>query len=219
MSGSVLPLGTRELRVHVLVPLIVLLTLMPGCVEPPERQEPLAGLGLQSGPPAYPNLTVALVLSENTKNTMQYAYKSGATMAYSPEKILEGQIEVYRRNFKAAVRVEKADEGRTINADLIVVHDFFAEVGQSLRLDAGAILLTLDNQQVDKILIKTERPLPFIKSPGVFGQAVEGAAEETLQKLEVALRSLTKLAELNQARAVAASSPQATQAPRIAPPP
>ncbi|OGW70343.1 MAG: hypothetical protein A3A88_09095 [Nitrospirae bacterium RIFCSPLOWO2_01_FULL_62_17] len=138
-------------------------------------------------------------------------------MAYSPEKILEGQIEVYRRNFKAAVRVEKADEGRTINADLIVVHDFFAEVGQSLRLDAGAILLTLDNQQVDKILIKTERPLPFIKSPGVFGQAVEGAAEETRQKLEVALRSLTKLAELNQARAVAASSPQATQAPRIAP--
>lgn len=108
--------------------------LLAGCMTPPQRQaDPFAGLEIESG--RYRNLSVALILSENTKNAIKYISKFDAMVssmfmtgsAAVGEDYFKNVVEIFRRQFGSVVKVESASSPKARAADLVAVIDAYAK--------------------------------------------------------------------------------------------
>ncbi len=144
---------------------------LSGCASAPaapSRQDPLADMPTGAPKvvnpvfdPTFTGLTAALLLSPNTKQSLKYASemaeKSGSE--FDPEKWFVQVGEVFRRDFKAAKKVESLDEAKAMNADVVIVLDTVADVrysrlfgpGERFMIDVGAIFMTLDQKPIETI--------------------------------------------------------------------
>ncbi len=206
-----LPLARGEFKrgvVLIISPILLLLVgmAMTGCAimpVPAEYRDPLAGINVQSAPPAYPDLVLAVLISENTKNAIKYGIQGGSSWATfeDPKKMLEKDIDVYRKNFKAVIRIDKFEDFSAINANLVAVLDWVADVGVSAKSDKHAIFLKPDKQPIDTIKGQGIQPVgviwPFSDNDV---KALERADAEARVQLESALRSSAKLAEFSKSK-------------------
>ena len=108
--------------------------LLTGCVTVPERQnDPFAGLEITSG--QYRDLTLALIVSKNTENTIDYVARFDK-MVSSPlatgskaagDDFLRPVVDIFKRQFRSVVKVDAASDPRARAADLVAVLDVYAE--------------------------------------------------------------------------------------------
>lgn len=182
-----------------------------GCApKGPGRLDPFAGIQM-SKTPAYPNLSVALLLSENTKNSIQYGQEDGRSAWVDLAQIIEQDIEMYRKNFKTVVKIDKMADARSIDADLIVVIDTFFEPGIGVNMDGSLIVLDPNEREIDRIRGHSERSAASVMaSPGA---VVTEAFTELRNQLEDGLRASTKLREYSKSR-----TPKTAPAPVAAAP-
>jgi Ca2+-binding EF-hand superfamily protein len=189
------------------------------CVTPPERQDPFSSLRPVSS--AYKDLTVGLVLSDNTKNAMQYAENYGEKIGglgdprvtKAASQLFQDIAVVFQRNFKAAVKIEKVDEAKAVNADLVAVLDIFMEFPNSflgdVKVDTKAIFLAPDNKEIDAIQVKDVQGA-YKYALGV-SAATEEAAKTVRNKLESSILGSVKLAEFSKAKTAASTAVAAKQ--------
>ena len=114
--------------------------------------------------------------------------------------MLEKDIDVYRRNFKAVIRIDKFDDVAAVNANLVAVIDWVASIGDSAKSDKRTVFLTPDKQQIDTIKGQSIQPVGTFAGPGSFRKATEQADAAARVQLTSALSSSVKLAEFSKAQ-------------------
>lgn len=162
------------------VPLLVVLLAgafgLAGCASTPAapvvRQDPLANLPLSTPKtvntafdPTFRKVTAALLLLPGTKQSLQragkMAEKSGSE--FDQEKWFVQVGDLFRRHFKAAMKVESLDEAKAMNADVVIVLDTVADVrygnalfgpGTRFLIDVSAIFMTPDQKPIDTIRVE-----------------------------------------------------------------
>ena len=148
------------------------------------RMDPLLNTGLESTP-AFPNLKLAVMLSENAKKTLQITYQGSMYGGYSAREYIDKMYAVYRRNFQTVIQVERAEDARQANVDLIaVIDDYAPKMGFVNRQETTVIFLTLDNRKIDEIKAAFEKRMGWNTKKDVeaFSVAINGQLEEGMRK-------------------------------------
>lgn len=174
----------------------------------PKRQDTYAGMGMGSAPAAFPQLTLALLFSENTKNAIDYGYKGAAWGGFDPRRPQVMEKAMYQRHFKTVVNIDKAADARGINADVIALVDNFVEAGRVTKADYRTVFLTLDNEKIDEITAHAEKSMGWNA-----GKAVEELVDEALRQLEASMRASLPMREFAKSRTGSAPAAKAAPAP------
>jgi hypothetical protein len=203
----------------ILLLLIGTVALVSGCVEPPQRLDPFASLSKTN--PAYVDLTLGLIYSDNTKNALEYANKY--SRSHGPgeaQQVFTDIAAVFQQNFKAVVNIKKVEDAKAINADLVAVLDIYAKFPNvnwfdDAKISVSSVFLTIDNKQVEIVKIES------VGTPDLdMERTTRKALNQAIKELDAALRGSVKLAEFSKTKAatIVAAKPQAPPAP-IAPAP
>ena len=206
-----LPLARGEFKrgvVLIISAIFILLVgvAMGGCAiapAPVEYRDPLSIINIQSASTAYPNLVLAVLISENTKNAIESGRRRKVWITGGDlEKMLEKDIDIYRKNFKAVIRIDKFEDVSAINANLVTVLDWITDVQNpnNTQFDKRAIFLTLDKQPIDAIKGQGIQKVQGIDSNANVVKAIKRADAEARVQLESALRSSVKLAEFSKSK-------------------
>ena len=176
---------------------ICLIILASGCAMPapvgsiqPKRLDPLAGLNGGTSP--YSNLTVGVIMSENTKNSTRFGQESRRMVNFDLEKILERFDDAFRHNFKTVVKLERMEDANTTHVDVIAVFDRYTEVALHIKFDASAIFFTPDRSVIDTVKVEGISHNLSGLDPA---KHIKTAAFDTALRLETAIRSSAKLRE------------------------
>ncbi len=153
------------------ISLVAFCALLAGCISsPPARTDPFADLN--SGGPVYKNLSLGLILSDNTlksidymKATEIYVKKFPKPPPFESDKPYKDVTEVLKRTFKSAVKVSSPEEAKAQGVDLIGVLDMYIKLGkaafQTTRFDEKLILMTFDQTVIDTVEGVGEGTIPF----------------------------------------------------------
>jgi hypothetical protein len=192
------------------------LAALTGCAIPqtPVRGDPLAGLDIVSRPPAFPDLTLALVVSGNTKNAVRFG-QLGAAMGggFDMDALVEESFRFYKTNFKAAVRVDNPSEAAKAGADLVAVVDRFVSAGLTFTISAKTIFLDLQGNVVETIETRKQGRPRGATAGATIAQVNRDVAREleSLMRASPALEAFARKVEPS--RALAPRPPAAAAAP------
>jgi len=191
------------MKVIALTMLVIVVT-VSGCVEPPQRLDPFAGLSKAN--PAYGELTLGLIFSDNTKNALEYANNYSRSYGTGTEQQVFTDIAaVFQQNFKAVVKIDKVEDAQAVNADLIAVLDIYAKFPKAnwiddAKISVSAIFLTIDHRQVEIVQIES------VGTPDLdMDRTTRKALNQTIKELDAALRSSAKLAQFSKSRPAAST--------------
>lgn len=140
-----------------------LAVLLAGCAiaipQTPVRTDPLAGLDIENRPAAFPGLTLALVVSENTKNAVRFGQLGAAYAGFDIDAMVEESFRIYKDNFKGVIRVAQPSEASGVGADLVAVVDRFVSVGMTFKISAKTIFLDRQGTVLETVeTVKAGRP-------------------------------------------------------------
>lgn len=210
------------------LPLFALLLPLTGCVNIPQmagqpaRQDPFAGIDIEKRSPAFPHLNLALLLSENTRNSVAFGRQGGAMGGFDIAPIIEKKFELFKANFKSAFRIDKLADAKASSADLVALYDSFADVSGGFKLDTTVVFMDVDGKELERIQARGERRVPLMRRQSMGGPIQEVVKEVNLV-LDKAMRDSAKLADFARSRgkspvAAAPSAPaSAAPAPALAP--
>jgi hypothetical protein len=195
-------LNIRDNPISLIRAVIILSVIMAmtGCAvsRSEEYRDPLADIHIQSASPAFPNLVLAVLISENTKNTIEDGRHGRSWKTEEElEQMLEKDIDLYRKNFKSVIRIAKFEEAAASEANLVVVLDWVAGIGDSAKSDKRAIFLTPERQPIDTIQGHGIQAVGAFAGPGSFRKATERADAAARLQLATALGSSVKLAQFS----------------------
>ena len=185
----------------------LLLPLLAGCMSMGPRSDPYMDAGLESEPAAFPDLRLAMVLSENTRKTLELNRQSAS--AYDAPGWERKMFGVYKRNFKEAFRTQDIEEARQSVADLIVIiDDYSPKMGLVNREEVSAIFLTKDDRKLDEVKAAHEQRMGFNVQAMVdaFSNAINGQVEK-------GIRGSAALAEFAKLHAARGGAPAPAAAP------
>jgi hypothetical protein len=195
--------------------LITMALSFAGCISVPKQpvaQDPFAGL-FDAAPPAYPNLTVAVFISENTKNSVRYGMESAGMLPGASELVqsmLDTRVEKFKKNFKSAVRIEKLEDASKTGADLVAVMDFLVQTKGRFKIHDGLVFMTREGRTIETLQVDMERRFSAFNPMG----PIQEASSEAQEKLLAALRNSVLLAEFAKTKgsaAGAAATPSVTK--------
>lgn len=171
---------------------IIMSVFLGGCSNP-QKLDPFAGLDITAEQAAFPNLTVAVIVSQNTKNTRTFGKKWGDLWGVDSEGIIIQGIDVFRKNFKSAVRIDRIEDAKSLNADMVAILDWrlYAEAGGLWHFDTDAIMVTLDQSPIDTISSNNERVINTF----LVAKTMREWSGEVWRRFGFKLRSSQKLAE------------------------
>ena len=154
-----------------------------GCAPtPPIRADPFADLGVKSGAPAaYPTLSLGVVATENSSNTLAYLRQWAAHAANAPGKhpfddpdqFTKNLTATLRNQFKSVVTLDSAAQAASSGVDLIARVDFFAELPGSWplssphKIDETVLFLDPSGNTVEKIAVSVSK-IPREVTPSNF---------------------------------------------------
>lgn len=177
---------------------------LAACFPPrqPTPQDPFAGL-FDAAPPAYPHLTLAVFVSENTKNSARYGMESAKLLPGAQEVVqsmVDQGVELLKKNFKSAVRIEGLKDAPTSGADIVAVMDLLVQTTGKFAVHDKLVFMTPEGRTLDTLQVDAERSFGF----NPLG-AMKAADAEAREKLLRALRNSAPLAEFAQAKGGAPS--------------
>lgn len=168
-----------------------------GCFGAPKyKDDPFAGIDMKAAP-ACPDLTLALILSENTKESIDYGRKGSSMADFDMNKLIEQDIKMLQHNFKRVVKVEKMADAETVGADLIAIMDSKGEAGGSMSIEAKLILFSPEQKEIDTIKAASSKGFSF-SGPGAVVQEVSA---DVRHQLAVGLRESKPLRDYTKSRA------------------
>jgi hypothetical protein len=212
----------------ILILLIGTVALLSGCFSnplPQARREPFALPTAMNPTHKDKDLALGLILSDNAKNAVQHAeqysqtYQRHTLAVDAAGKVFEDIFAMFLRQFKTVVKIEKVEDAKAHNVDLVAVLDVYLELpspsnpADNVRINLGAKFLTTDNTQID--VATTESVSTFSWSARV-ADNIQIVSRDAIRKLEVAISSSVKLAEFSKSAtktsAMVTSKPQAPPA-------
>ena len=161
------------------VSLVGIFLFAAGCFGAPKyKEDPFAGIDMKAAP-ACPDLTLALILSENTKASIEYGRKGSSMADFDMNTLIEQDIAMLQHNFKNVVKVEKMADANSIGADLIAIMDSKGEAGSSFSIDAKLILFSPEQKEIDTIKAASSKGFSF-SSPGAVVQEISADVRHQL---------------------------------------
>ena len=152
----------------------------------PTRETPLAGLSFDNAQKAdrlegqsftnipKADLTLAMVISRNSKNAVEYmaqvrdqwADLSGQSdPGLDAGPLVDGLTNVLKRSFSRIVRVDSPAEATSAGANLIAVVDLYLLIGQrsfhATEVELKVIFITLDGHPIQTISGVGREKLPY----------------------------------------------------------
>ncbi len=197
----------------------VIFILLAGCAaSAPPRTDPFAGLSLKN--PAYRELSLVFVLSENTRNALVHSDRVGQQMrgslfgyALDYDSFFADIASIFQKNFKSVVKAERLEDAVAMRPDIVAVLDIYIETPKSIYIDAKfdvvAILMTPDNSPIDTVRgqsVQSPRKFPGFVGEKRVNAAIRSASEEACGRLEIALVASARLNEFSKGKAVAAGA-------------
>lgn len=184
------------------IPLLSAALLCSGCIpRQPTPTDPFAGL-FDGGPPAFPDLTVAVFISENTRNSARFGLESARLLPGGSDfaqQWIEQDIDRFKRNFKSAIRIERMEDASKAGADLVAVIDLLVEAKGTFRVQRGLIFMTPDGRSIDTVRVESAMRVSAFNPM----KAIQKANTESREKLYAALRNSAPLAEFSRKRGAA----------------
>ncbi len=169
-----------------LLSLFTLLLIVGGCVAAPTREDPFAGLSFDIAQKADPfegqsfanipkvDLTLAMVISRNSKNAVEYmahVRDQWAELGAKPDTgldagpLVDGLTKVLKSSFSQVVRVDKPSDAPSVGADLIAVVDLYLQIGQksfeTTEVDLKIIFTRLNGHPIQTVSGVGQEKLPF----------------------------------------------------------
>lgn len=199
--------------------LLLMIFLLTACAVAPERKDPFAGLNVSTAASPYRDLTLALIISENTKNAVDYGVSATRMMAWpldSPgavEKMIGDFAVVFQRNFKSVAKVDRMEDAAALKTDLVAVFDVYVTVPKNVFSDAKysaqAIFMRSDGTRLDTVggesTVNTSST-PFGLGATRVMAALSAAADNARQALERGMLASAKLVEFSKAHGPAAAA-------------
>jgi len=191
--------------------------ILSGCIATPEKLDPLASLS--TGQRAhYKDMNVALLVSENTRNTIDYLRKSSPR--YDVNALFNGIGAILNRNFRSVVKIDKIEDAAAVKADVIVILDVYSNVATPSTMifthmvELKTIFLSMDRKEIERVQAKSEvSAWAHLTVEG----GVEKVADQAQTGLETALLKSVKLTEFAKAKArLGETFAQASMLPALA---
>ena len=123
--------------------------LSSGCGHRARRKDPYAGaLAAES---AYKHLALALVLSENAKNSDDFFREGGVAWGGADSRVVDRFTQLFKRSFKTVAKVDGPEAAKDLKADLVAVLDVRGSVEWGIHVAAEAVFLTPDSKPLDAV--------------------------------------------------------------------
>jgi uncharacterized caspase-like protein len=185
---------------------MVVVATLAACAAPPERvSDPFSELevGKKLGPAVYPGLTLAVVLSPNAKNAVQYSDDSKKVLNESMldlKKPLNGLVTQLRANFKSVTKVSSVEDAKALGTDLVGIVDLyesFSKMGTVFQLDEAVAFVDASGETVDKVSASAKKGVWQTQGGGFSTtgqpQAVAGAQDDAQGRFQSALAASQSL--------------------------
>ena len=166
--------------------LSTLILIFEGCVAAPAREDPLAGLSFSDVHKADPlegqslsnipkaDLTVGMVISQNSKNAVEYMAQvrdqwnslgSPPDTGLDAVPLVDGLTNILESSFSQVVRVDNPSNTSNAGADLLAVVDLYLTIGQksfeTTEVDLKVIFTRLDGHPIQSVRGTGKKKLPF----------------------------------------------------------
>jgi hypothetical protein len=150
-------------------------------------QDAFSGLefqGVTAGQRPYKNLVLALVLSENTKKSMDYVKAKASIWSQGADQnfIFTETVELLNKHFGSLVKVASISAARQAGAGAVMVLDIYSKTPSSIFHTAdirlGGHFVTLNAKPIDSITAEAQ-----IKPRGVGVPAVVGATRRAMDRV------------------------------------
>ncbi|MBI5240416.1 MAG: caspase family protein [Elusimicrobia bacterium] len=177
----------------------------------PPRQETFTGLDAAAEAPVYAGLTVAVVSSANTRNTVKEVMKWSiyGLAQYDGTAAVERVYSVFRQNFKEVVRANGFEEARKSKADLIAVFDdYLAYGGPQTKEDVRVVFMTMGQEKIEEFSYSFKKIAAWTPRADM-----ERCAEEREKRLGPAIRNSKALADFAKTRPVETGAPALAAGP------
>ncbi len=136
-----------------------------GCAPSASRVDPLSSLNMApvtiSRSPEYKELSLALILSDNTRNTGEQLKKWNSMMRFNAaaqvdlDNVFAGLLDIFRKNFLKVETVQNVEEARKLNVDCIAVLDINMTLSNFIWnptvVEISSILLTKGKMEIDNV--------------------------------------------------------------------
>lgn len=200
-----------------------LLALTSACFTPPQRKDPFAGLQNVKSGGGYKELSLALILSPNTKEAAAYLQKvqdSGnkwgmglATVGYDTARIFGDITGMLQRQFKSVLQTDTVEDAAG-KADLAAVLDVYAKVGThswaTTSFETKLIVLKIDGTELDQLAGAGKAKVPYPATT----LKVQDAVNDSLAALETALTNSPNMKSFASAAAKTVQLPAQATAPQ-----
>ena len=202
--------------------LSVLVLTASGCMPPPPRENAwtsaIPGESAASSP--YANATAAVVYTANTKNALDYLRRSTFGQ-FDADSVFAGIFSSFDKDFKRAVRIKKAEEGKAAGADVVIVVDYYAALATTKftphKMDVTAAVLSPDGTEIDRLTAHSDSWTSWTALSRPLGLGVEKGARDLAAQLEEKLLASTKLQDFVKSRQGSPSARPVAEAPAAAP--
>jgi len=153
-------------RIFANISIFFLLTSLCGCAPGATRVDPLASLNIETTPRlsefySYKELSLALILSENIKNTGEQLQKWNRMMILNPgeqvdiDKFFNGVASIFKKNFRNVTIIKNIEQARKFNVDIIAILDINMELSNWVfnpnKTEISSILLTNGKAEIDTV--------------------------------------------------------------------
>jgi len=145
------------------------IVLISACAPSTTRVDPLASLnlGATTRPPEYKDLSLAMILSDNTRNTAEQLQKWNGMMVFNQaaqvdiDTVFKGIADIFRENFLNVTAVQNIEDAQKLNVDLIAMLDINMELSNfrwnPTKVEISSILFTPGKTEIDTVRGKGTR--------------------------------------------------------------
>jgi len=199
------------MRLNIFLP-IALAAMALACASPDAVKDPFAGLGVvPKVNPDYKSLRVGLVISENSKKTMEHVQGADPQI----NTTMQHFVELFQKQFMDVVKIEKIEDAANARVDMVVVFDLYVYLHAIFRAQhviARAVFLSPDRTQIDFISAEGARVPGWFMPMGALPKFITLAGDDARDRLESGLFASQKLQDFSRAAAAAKPRPAPTTA-------
>ena len=161
--------GPGMMKIFKALSVVLSFFLLADCAPPATKLvDPLASLNIGTTPRIseyyYYELSVALIMSENTKNTIEQLKKWNGMMILNPAEqvdtgtFFKGVADIFKKYFRNVTTMQNIEEARKLNVDIIAVLDINMELSNWVfnptKTTISSILLIPDKTEIDTVRAK-----------------------------------------------------------------
>jgi hypothetical protein len=165
------PISISQMKqIAILVIMVSLaMALISGCAPSTTRVDPLASLnlGATTRQSEYKELSLAIILSDNTRNTVEQLQKWNGMMVFNQaaqvdiDTVFKGITDIFRANFLNVTTAQSIDDAQKLNVDLIAMLDINMELSNfrwnPTIVEISSILLSPGKTEIDTVRGKGTR--------------------------------------------------------------